>query len=332
MSRANFFYLLAASVILVACIYSLLNWLAPRSDQLFGDYSARLNRVLNINITAPQTTRTLTPFSWRDYQQPEPLLQLSLLDSVGLKQCGLDQVIFDGNSSLGKHAAADYQLVWHTKIIQGIAACIQGKQLEPKLEDTLTVILNKKIQSVDLYWGNYLVNEQSLRYLWQSDHALRQQPYSAYQSLANNLSYLNKLQQQLIEDQNLDHEGLLALSESFAKGPSIFALLQEMQRSSLWLNEISTALEKLEFNCKNDRKNGIVLKNILHKVYMEKVQGYLAELDQSVRLLLPPLTALYHSQKSSFLLMTTKKIHLDFQESNRQHVKQWQLILDSCKA
>jgi hypothetical protein len=329
MSKKQFILYLFLLSCLAAGSYGVLLWLKPPSDRLFLDYSTRLNRVLSISIKAPSHAPTLPPISWRDSLQVEPELTLSLLDSLALKSCGLDQLVFEKSSSLGKHASADYRLVWHTEFIGGLQTCLSDPQLKQELKTSLTHILETKLAAIDVYWHNYLLNEQSLRHLWISQQRLSVNPLSAYRALALNLQELSHIHKQLNVSNTIDKEQLLSLSERLQKGASIVALLQELNATSAWLNQVSAALASRQFSCHESEDKYQILQNILSKVYTLKVQDYLAELDQSTGLVLPSVSLLMQ-QSHPLLLEHALAIHVEFKQANRQHVKQWKLILESC--
>ncbi|WP_163134452.1 DUF3080 family protein [Agarivorans sp. Alg241-V36] len=315
---------------ITAGAYGVLHWLKPPSERLFLDYSTRLNRVLSISIEAPNHTPTLPTISWRDGLQVEPELTLSLLDSLALKSCGLDQLVFEKSSSLGKHASADYRLVWHSEFIGGLQTCLNDLQLKPELRLSLAHILKTKLAAIDVYWHNYLLNEQSLRHLWISLQRLSVNPLSAYRALALNLQELSHIHKQLNVSNTIDKEQLLSLSERLQKGASIVALLQELNATSAWLSQVAAALASRQFSCHESEEKYQILQNILSKVYTVKVQDYLAELDQSAGLVLPSLSPLMQ-QSHPVLLERAHAIHVEFKQANRQHVTQWKLIIESCK-
>ncbi|MGY5449382.1 DUF3080 family protein [Agarivorans sp. MS3-6] len=331
MKLPNLTSLLVAGLTLAASIYVVINWSTPRSDKLFNTYVARLNRVLAINITPPSRSDALVNFAWRDYQLAEPAVSLSLIDTMGLRQCGLDQLVFEKNSSLGKHASADRQLLWHNQIILSLQHCLQNQAISPALTHSLNAILSAKTQAIHTYWNNYLVNEPSLRHLWTTPHTLNAHPVGAYRSMAGYLSSLQNIHQQFVNQQALDSAMLLAISQQLAKGPSILALLQELHNATLWLNTVSKALKQRAFSCRNNQQTFAILSNVLHKVYIPSVQEYLAQLDQSSNVLILQLAPLLDGQTVQTLLEQTKHAHHAFQQANKDHVKQWQRILNSCQ-
>ncbi|WP_220721375.1 DUF3080 family protein [Agarivorans litoreus] len=309
--------------------YGLIYWQKPLSERLFQDYSARLNRVLSISIKAPNQTESLPQVYWRSYLKKEPELSLSLLDSITLKHCGLDQLVFEKNSSLGKHASADYTLVWHIDLITGLQTCLANNHLEPQLKASLQHILVTKRAAINVYWHNFLVNELSIRHLWSSQQAIGKNPLPSYRALATNLTELSHIHGELVTSHSINKKQLLQLSEKLQKGASILALLQELNATSAWLNKVTMALDARQFSCQESKADYDILRNILTKVYTVKVQDYLAELDQSANAVLNSLSPLMQ-QSHAELLVRVNSIHLEFKQANRKHVKQWMQILDSC--
>ncbi len=317
-------------IILSSTLYWIVEWLSPTSDRLFSDYSARLNRVLDISIEPPPNQAALPQISWRDFHGEEPELNLSLLDSISLHACGLEQLVFEANSSLGKVASADYQLIWHSQIIQGLSQCVNSQQLKPALKQKLQNILELKRQHLAVYWYNYLSQDKSIQRLWLGNTRLNTSPAAAYRQLSLQLSQLHSIGQRFTHGQSIDASELLGISKQLSSAPTLRALAQELNSASLWLVTISQALQQRQFSCQQNQQDFSILQNILNKVYMPKIQAYLAELDQSLNLLNSPLSSLFNSQGLDRLPSSMLQLQQNFHRANRQHVQQWQAILNSC--
>ncbi|GGA91517.1 DUF3080 family protein [Agarivorans gilvus] len=330
MSKAKVLHSGLLLLIVSAGLYLLVNWLSPPSERLFSDYSARLNRVLDISIEPPPSQAALPQISWRDFHGEEPNLNLSLLDSMSLHACGLDQLVFEANSSLGKVASADYRLIWHSQIIQGLNHCISSQQLKPALNQKLKNILALKRRHLAVYWNNYLSQDAAIQRLWQGNTRLTESPTATYRKLSEQLQQLLDIGEQFNQAKTIDANQVLALNKQLASAPSLRALAQELSAASRWLVNISQALQQRQFSCQQHRQDFIILQNILNKVYMPRVQAYLAELDQSLNLLNAPLAELFKQQGLQHLPAAMQQIQADFHQANRQHVKQWQRILNSC--
>lgn len=316
--------------VLLGTLYVIIQWLSPTSERLFTDYSARLNRVLDISIEPPQAQAALPTISWRDFHREEPELNLSLLDSISLRNCNLDQLVFEANSSLGKVASADYRLIWHSQITQGLEQCLNKGQLRPSLNAKLQNILQRKSTHLPSYWYNFLSSEDAIQRLWQGNTRLNDSPLPAYRQVAEQLEQLLAIGQRFTQSQSIDAAQLLRITEQLSKAPTLNALAQELNNASQWLNSISRALEDRQYSCRQQAKQFTILQNILNKVYMPRVQTYLAQLDQSITLLTPPITALFNGQDWNKLVIFIKQVQREFHQANRRHVKQWQVILNSC--
>ncbi|WP_432453066.1 DUF3080 family protein [Agarivorans sp. QJM3NY_29] len=177
------------------------------------------------------------------------------------------------------------------------------------------------------------MDEISLRQLWTRRDRLSQTPSGAYRKLAERIKHLASYQTVLQNGAALDEAALLLQLKQLDQSPSIFSLFSELNRATIWLKSISESLKHAEFRCvSSNQQQYKILDNVLNKVYMAKVQRYLAELDQSASVVNIALAQLYHAPSFTTLISKTQLIQQRFHQANRQHVIQWQEIIASCTA
>ena len=309
-------------------------------QSVWADYQTRLSRVTSVEFP-PVASLPLTSLpSISQLRQPVAELELSLLNMLALRRCGLDQLVGERNSSLGKVQSVSQRFRYESKFLQQVQPCLSPVVLDKDLTAQLLTMSRRKAADMPKQWLNLLMLDPTLRQQFQP--AAEPLPLSGQAGLTQSLQALHQLLaiQQLVNDQQWR-----LLSEQNAE--QALALLYQSGFLSRWLHSLYRHLEFLsqtqaaldqhpiEQFCPTGKAHGKaeVLQGVLTKVFISRIQQPLAELDGAYQQFWPLLTALY--QKSPLWPALQQRFEqplLKLKQQLRLHVAWWQQVQHQCAA
>ena len=329
-SFINLFYLVVAVFLLSSC--------SDPAISLMDDYSSRLERVLGLELHKPAPLDLDQLPSITDTRAEITDSSITLVELVATRACGLDTLLGERNSSLGKVMTSSQRLKYELQFLKQVQPCLTHPEIAPDLQQKLTTIASEKASQIHQHWQNFLLQDHSLR---QQLHPYRSlsEPNSVA-GVAETMQALHSLQalQTSIAEQNwqqatsIDPE--LAL-EALYKANSFSQLQQSLRWSQNWLHSVNQQLEQVDLNLlcpagKHSDKADI-LDTILLQYFIGKVQLYLAQVDGAYQQLYPLLeqlyqdTALAQSIQQRFEVPNTK-----LKAELKRHVIWWKKVQQQC--
>lgn len=311
---------------------------SPAEQRQLTNYSERLERVTAIDIPAATLIPVPTVLPARSLLHPMPDIRLDLLDAWATRHCGLDKLIAERNSSLGRVQSQSKRLHYELQLLYQLETCVQHDDISPELQQQLSSIQQQKITSIELSWFNMLHAEQTLR---QQMHGISrllpltsssdmQETQAALQQL--NLLRLAIFNQQWQQAATIDIEAALAILHRF----DTLAVLQYSQRYLAgWLDSINDPLLQLDPAqlCPQQRSTEqlTILSTVFITYFAEGLQPYFTLQQRYYQALWPELEQLYQSSPMLPVLQQRfHQSHKQLQSAILQHVGWWQQLNQQC--
>lgn len=307
-------------------------------EKAVESYQQRLARVLDTEL--PQTPLPVAPLlsEPRDLKQPLPDLRLDLTDTFATRHCGLDTLIGERNSSLGRVYSASKQLSYELRFLHQLDICLQKHWDNTELQSQLQQVYDAKQQSAKLAFNNMLLTDDTLRkqLLGVRDSL----PYTDKPGLSESwqaLTALTQLQQFIMQQNwqaassvNIEQQ-LQLLYQTNLPGRLQYSLRQSSHQLSE-LNQMLAAVTPQSL-CQQrpDKQQLEILTNIFSKFFIAQVQQYTVNLQQYQQQLWPLLQQLYADTPLSEAL--TVRFDGNYQNMRRElaiHVKWWQDLNSQC--
>jgi hypothetical protein len=300
------------------------------------DYQQRLNRVLQLESPAPALTPAASFPAKSTLQQPLPDLRLDLMDAFATRRCGLDQLIGERNSSLGKVYGASKRLNYELRFLETLQHCLT-QDFEPDLRQQLTAVYQQKQQSIGMAYANMLQNDDTLRKRWLSSQtALRPGNNTGWNESLGALQQLLELKQSIDRQDwysaaRIDPEQALATLYRY----HFFSDLQfSLRYTNDWLatvNPLLLAIEPGSLCPRGQTEQLTILSNVFRKYFIGEVQTYLAELSRYHQESWPLIARLY--QDSALLAPLTERYQSQAEQLQQrllQHVGWYQQLNQRC--
>lgn len=307
-------------------------------DKVFENYQQRLARVLSTE--APQTV--MPPAAAlaepRDIKQPLPDLRLDLTDTFTTRRCGLDTLIGERNSSLGRVYNASKQLSYELRFLSQLQNCLSQSWNNTDLLAELQQVYQHKQDSVHIAFNNMLLTDDTLRkQLFGVRDSLPLSDVAGQNETWQALTELTLLQQFIVE-QNwqaaaaVDIEQQLQLLYQYN---FIGRLQHSLRLSSHQLAQLNLMLDsvKPEQLCqpRPDKQQLEILTNIFSKFFIAEVQQYTVNLQGYQQQLWPLLEQLY--RETPLYSALQQRFDGNYQSMRRElasHVHWWQSLNGQC--
>lgn len=310
---------------------------APQAQ--WQDYRERLTRVLDVELAGPETG--LTPPALPSVKTaPEFTEQtISLVELARLHPCGLDSLISERNSSLGKVMTAAVALDYELKLLDLLPSCIRLPDLPSEFKQRLSSIRAHKLQQLPARFQAILTTDQTLRTQLQgskrgidgmSGQSLTHQALQNLHSTAVALRAFSQSQDVTPRPPAalLTQPWMQALSD-LHQSQRLADLQHSLRQHLLEITSLNAALAAVALTCPSGQR--AVMDQILQQIFIGRLQPMLAQTDQSITELSPLLLALYDQSPWREL------IHARYLEPKRQlqqqlkrHVSWWQSYQQRC--
>ncbi len=326
----RFLLAILLSLSLVACVK------APGQAELL-DYQQRLTRVLGL-AEAKLPLAPVSPLPAKSsLVQPLPELRMDLLDALATRQCGLDQLIAERNSSLGRVFTASKRVNYEVRLLAVLEQC-QAKHWDEPLKSQLADVYQQKQQSIHTVFDNMLLADDTLRQRWHNnERMLAPQDSTGFNESLAALTLLVDLKQaittadwhlasQIDPEQALEtlyqYRFLSDLQYSLRYGRSYFAAL----------NPLLTAIEPASLcQARASSEQLTILSTVFRKFFIGEVQAYLAELSRYQQQSWPLIAALY--QDTLLYPALEQRYHKQAEQLQQlllQHVGWYQQLNQDC--
>lgn len=313
---------------------------SPANERQLKNYSDRLERVATIEVVVTQPLPVPALPSARDILHPMPDIRLDMLDAWATRHCGLDALIAERNSSLGRVQSQSLRLHYELRLLNQLEQCVQHADISPELQQQLSSIQQQKIGSIEAAWYNMLHGEQTLRQ--QLHGKSRLLPLASTEALYETqaaLQQLNQLRTAIFSQQwqaasTIDIEAALGVLHRF----DTLAVLQYSQRYlAAWMDNINTPLLMIapEQFCPQQRATEqlSILSTIFMKFFAETLQPYFTLHQRYHQALWPELAQLY--QDSPMLPVLEQRYpqsQQQLQSAILEHIGWWQQLNQDCPA
>ncbi len=344
-------------LLLISLPLMLLSGCTPAPAALFDDYQQRLARLLPLPPLEPNTVAIEDYASLpavRDVLLQLPDIRLDLLDLIAIRHCGLQSLVAQRNSSLGKVMSTANQLGYELELLQQLKPCLTHPSLDLKLQQQLQAFYQQKLMALPKALHNLLLTDQTLRQQLQGSQ--RWLALGAAHTTTDTLFALQQLvklkQQALAISHAADaplkqfgqtrHMNLLLtadINQALAllyQGQLLADLQYSMRQSNLQLQQLNQRLATVDLTnwCVKAQRNGQsdILNNVFGQIYLGRVQPYLAQLDSINHQLLPLLTQLYQDSPFQALLVNRFTAPADkLRQHLSTHVRWWQQVQQQCQ-
>tara|TARA_R110002126_G_scaffold15185_6_gene62490 strand:- start:1154 stop:2152 length:999 start_codon:yes stop_codon:yes gene_type:complete len=324
-------------LLLMVVLASLAGCSKPDSKATLTDYQQRLSRVLELDSVKVQTEPVATLPRLSELKQPLPDIRLDLRDAWASRECGLDQLIGERNSSLGRVFQPSTQLNYELRLLAQLDNCLQ-QQLSPALQQQISIWLNKKQQSVALALTNMLLADDTLRQQWHStSHGLAAGDNSGFVTSSGALNNLVSLAEQ-IKKQQWQQAAKVDIEQSLAtlyQSDFLAQLQTSLRFSAAWFNQVNPQLLAIapDSLCPNGRSTEQlkILTTVFRKFFIGQLQAHLAELNRYHNDIWPLLQQLYqHTSLYPALQQRYQQPAVQLQQQLMLQVKWWQQLNQEC--
>ncbi|MBV2127553.1 DUF3080 domain-containing protein [Rheinheimera sp. SM2107] len=326
-------------LLILGALVSLSGCSKPDTKASLTDYQQRLTRVLQLDNVDIQAA-TLPPLPRPgELRQPLPDIRLDLRDAWASRECGLDQLIGERNSGLGRVFQPSMQLHYELRLLARLQQCDQ-QDISPELQQQISSWQHEKQQSIAVALSNMLLADDTLHRQWQVNN-LRIIPGDGIglvpaSSALENLIYLTTLikQQQWQQAAELDIEQSLA---ALYQHDFPAKLQGSLRYSAAWFSQFNPQLLAIapDSLCPNGRSTEqlTILTTVFSKFFIGKVQAHLAELTRYHNELWPLITRLYQDTAIyPALQQRYQQPAAQLQQQLMLHVQWWQQLNKQCPA
>jgi hypothetical protein len=324
-------------VSLVAVIF-VLSGCSDAALSLMDDYTSRLSRTLALEIQdpAPLDLQPLPSITTTRLDIADS--SITLVELVATRTCGLDLLLGERNSSLGKVMTPSQRLKYELAFLKQVQPCLNNPDIAPDLQKKLAAIASDKTTQIDKHWQNFLQQDETLR---QQLHPYRNlsEPGSVA-GVAETMQALHSLlalkksmvEQNWQQASSINPEQAL---EALYKANTLSQLQQSLRVSRNWLQSLNHQLDRVDLTAQcpagKSSDKAEILNTILLQYFIGKVQVYLAQVDGTYQQLYPLLQQLYQGTA------LTQPIQQRFEAPNtelkaelKRHVIWWKAVQQHC--
>ncbi len=320
-----------------ALLASLSGCSKPDSKATLNDYQQRLTRVLALDSVKVQVEPLATLPRPGELRQPLPDIRLDLADAWASRECGLDQLIGERNSSLGRVFQPSQQLHYELRLLAQLERC-QQQELSPALQQQLGDWLGQKQQAITLTLNNMLLTDDTLRSQWQGNKPpLVTGDSSGFVASSGALHNLVNLTT-LISQQQWQQAAAVDIEQSLAalyQHDFLSKLQSSLRYSAAWFSQLNPQLLAITpaSLCPNGRSTEQlkILTTVFSKFFIGEVQAHLAELSRYHNEVWPLLQQLYqHSALYPALQQRFEQPATQLQQQLMLQVQWWQQLNQQC--
>jgi hypothetical protein len=325
-------------VLSLVAVFFVLTGCSDAAVSLMDDYTKRLGRTLALELQdpAPLDLQPLPSITTTRAGIVES--SISLVELVATRACGLDLLLGERNSSLGKVMAPSQRLKYELAFLKQVQPCLTHPDIAPDLQQKLAVIASDKAVLIDKHWQNFLQQDETLR---QQLHPYRSlsEPNSVA-GVAETMQALHSLLalQQSIAQQNWQQASSInpeQALEALYKANTLSQLQQSLRFSQNWLQSLNQQLEQIDLiaQCSAGKSSDKteILNTILLQYFIGKVQVYLAQVDGTYQQLYPLLLQLYQGTALAQPISQRFEVpNTELKAELKRHVIWWKKVQQLC--
>lgn len=308
--------------------------------QQYGEFLADAFEVAPLPLT-PQPFPTKRSLTLANLDR-----QLTLLESLTLKQCDLLYLASDKNQILNKHQSAASNYVFQLSLLNNLTHCLNtADSLSLSDRAFLTELTNEKQQKLPLYFWQMLFADSTgydfffghCQLFPLQGHQFSQASLASLRSINQlNPSHSTSLQQQLALTNRLNQH--LALMSKSRYLPSLIMTTEHAISQLDFASEL-LASNQASISCQGRRHplSFDKLKAIFSHRYVALMQPYIATLNRELHQVMPLLSTLMEPMPPSIDQHTRQSLTqiLNVQTrltlSSQRHQQQWQQLFTRCQ-
>lgn len=309
-----------------------------KGDKALANYQLRLARVLDTPVTDSPLPAAAILIPERDLKHPLPDIRLDLTDAYATRHCGLDTLIGERNSSLGKVYSASKLLSYEIRFLRQLELCLQKSWDDTALQQQLYQVYQQKQASIALAFNNMLLTDDTLRKelhgvrrsLEFNDPAGLNETWQALTELTLLKKFISELNWQAASHIDIEQQLRQLYQFNF-----IGRLQYSLRVSAHQLQQINTLTQSHNSTsiCPNgkDTEQLQILSNVFRKYFVPEVQQYTVDLNHYQQQLWPLLQQLYqHTPLQPALHQRFAQTHADMRFELSQQVEWWQGLNKQC--
>ncbi len=308
------------------------------AQSLMDDYTNRLSRTLDIELQEPPPFDLPPLPSVATTRIDITDTSITLVELVATRSCGLDLLLGERNSSLGKVMAPSQRLKYELQFLKQVQPCLTHPEIAPDLQQKLAAIASDKANQIHQQWQNFLQQDQTLR---QQLHPAR--TLSEPNSVAGVVETMQALHsllalQQSIAQQNWQQASTInpeQALEALYKANTLSQLQQSLRISQHWLQSLNQQLEQLDLKAQcpagKSSDKAEILNTILLQYFIGKVQVYFAQTDGAYQQLYPLLQQLYQDTiMAQSIQQRFEAPNTELKAELKRHVLWWKAVQQHC--
>ncbi len=325
-------------------------------EDLLADYVGRVENVTEVDVLDGEGYRAglLAYPERRDRRLPLADVRIGMLDFLVLIQCGLQEIVGERNSALGKVMPVSQQLIYEHRLLVSARQC--RRQLEDKdsnileLQRTLDEVVSIKTAELPkAYWNATFGSPEFERMFSLAAPPLRiDAAAKSNADIEGALLHLADLGERLGEATlNLESTPLEAQYKAINSRRVAGELLGALDLLRFHLDAAASAIEtRLEERpvCYNKRPTpkARIFDNVFRKQYVDRVQPYLARVHRQARDWLTLVNRLASAQEGQmtpvFAAYFEAQLSMEaegalwsrYQRALARHTEAWQTVLAQC--
>jgi len=324
--------------LLISCLL-ILSACTEHAVDINEDYKARLNTVLGDAPDKPELNNIPAPV----VSQLKSQFQISILELGSLGHCKLSNIVAKRNNQLGKTQVASERLKYQIQFIQFANECLDDPLTKDKaLKDTLRSAVLEKQKNLMSEFDYMLFNEAELKALLQLTSDLLPADSNKYSSASTleALDILVSIRAQILEQEfnSIDTSSITSSLEKLHQNRFIRQLLSSAQLQIAYNQQFTTWVSGFDYMnsvCRKgkSKKDAQILNTIFNKFYLNKVQGYQADLTGQLEKVSPLLFSLWQTypKLAEIVDIDNKRSLLNqLKQTSKSHVIWWQNFYKAC--
>lgn len=324
----------------------------PQAADILQDYNQRVRNALELDAPLPHQHALPTYPRRRDVRLELSDVRIGLTDLVSLERCGLEELVAERNSGLGKVMQPSQQLLYEHRLLGLARDCVDTlrahPQRDPELLETLReVVAVKEGDMPRTYWNATFASPEMAEHLSLAVAPLALEIDMDVQPQLEALYYLRDLRVGLgrsaTEVVSPELEGHYAQLRNGRYGGQ---LLQSMDALRYHLQDVADVLSQRQSErplCPQGipTPRAEVLQNIFRKFYSGQVQPYMARVHREGRAWIEAVGALADQQETMpQAFVSYREAALSphnaaapwpqFVAAINRHTRTWQSVFASC--
>lgn len=326
-----------STLLMLVVLVSLSGCSKPDTKATLTDYQKRLSRVLELEKSTVQTAPLAVLPRPSELRQPLPDIRMDLTDAWASRECGLDQLIGERNSGLGKVFQPSMQLNYELRLLARLQQC-QQQQITPALQQKIASWLEQKQQSIVIANTNMLLSDDTLIQQWHGhNHKLIPGNSNGFNQSTRALEQLKSLSM-MIDSHTWQQAAEIDIEQNLAtlyQHDFLGKLQTSLRYSAAWFSQVNPQLLAIspETLCPRGKSTEqlTILSAVFSKFFINEVQAHLAELRRYYTQSWPLIATLYRDTPLYETLQQRYQQPAELlQQQLMLHVQWWQQLNRHC--